>query len=125
MQFLKKNIWTICCLTLVVLLGSVDSAFAQGATKAQDLMGTAQSKAVAVFKSVKAIIFVVGGFGLVALAFMAIFGKLDWKKFAMLAVGLAILAAAGAIVDYSTGAGTGTELADTFGKDLTYDGTRS
>ena len=96
MQFLKKNIWTICCLTLVVLLGSVDSAFAQA--KAQDLMGTAQSKAVAVFKSVKAIIFVVGGFGLVALAFMAIFGKLDWKKFAMLAVGLAILAAAGAVV---------------------------
>ncbi len=123
MQFLKKNIWTICCLTLVVLLGSVDSAFAQA--KAQDLMGTAQSKAVAVFKSVKAIIFVVGGFGLVALAFMAIFGKLDWKKFAMLAVGLAILAAAGAIVDYSTGAGTGGELADTFGKDLSYDGTRS
>lgn len=123
MQFLKKNIWTICCLTLVVLLGSVDSAFAQA--KAQDLMGTAQSKAVAVFKSVKAIIFVVGGFGLVALAFMAIFGKLDWKKFAMLAVGLAILAAAGAIVDYSTGAGTGGELADTFGKDLNYDGTRS
>ena len=123
MQFLKKNIWTICCLTLVVLLGSVDSAFAQA--KAQDLMGTAQSKAVAVFKSVKAIIFVVGGFGLVALAFMAIFGKLDWKKFAMLAVGLAILAAAGAIVDYSTGAGAGSELADTFGKDLSYDGTRS
>ena len=42
MQFLKKNIWTICCLTLVVLLGSVDSAFAQA--KAQDLMGTAQSR---------------------------------------------------------------------------------
>ena len=109
MQFIKSNICTIFCVALMVLLGSVDNAFA-----VDDLMGTAQGKAVAVFKSVKAIIFVVGGFGLVTLAFMAIFGKLDWKKFAMLAVGLAILAAAGAIVDYATGDTEGSALGDTF-----------
>lgn len=114
MQFLKKNIWTICCIALIMVIGTVDNAFAQNVSKAT-LMGTAQSKAVAVFVSVKKIIFVVGGFGLVALAFMAIFGKLDWKKFAMLAVGLAILAAAGAIVDYATGASQGTNLGDSFG----------
>jgi len=53
---------------------------------------------------------------LVALAFMAIFGKLDWKKFSMLAVGLAILAAAGAIVDYATGDDAGADFSDSFGK---------
>ena len=111
MQFLKKNILTICCMALVVLFGTVDNAFA---VNSGDLMTTAQGKAVAVFISVKKIIFVVGGFGLVALAFMAIFGKVDWKKFAALATGLAILAAAGAIVDYATGATEGGKLKDNF-----------
>lgn len=110
MQFIKNNICTICCVAMIALMGSTD-AFAT-----DDLMGTAQSKAVAVFRSVKQIIFVVGGFGLVALAFMAIFGKMDWKKFSMLAVGLAILAAAGAIVDYATGDSQGSKLSDTFGQ---------
>lgn len=111
MQFLKNNILTICCMALIVLFGTVDNAFA---VSSGDLMSTAQNKAVNVFVSVKKIIFVVGGFGLVALAFMAIFGKVDWKKFAALATGLAILAAAGAIVDYATGATEGTNLKDSF-----------
>lgn len=114
MQFIKNNILTMCCVALIVLMGTVDNALAN------DLMKTANDKAVAVFKSVKQIIFVVGGFGLVALAFMAIFGKLDWKKFSMLAVGLAILAAAGAIVDYATGSSSGSQLSDTFGKSVNY-----
>lgn len=109
MRFIKKNICTILCLALFVVLGTTDAAFAQ-----VDLVDTAQGKAVAVFKAVKSIIFIVGGFGLVVLAFMAIFGKLDWKKFSMLAVGLAILAAAGSIVDYATGDSEGTQLGDTF-----------
>ena len=116
-SFIKNNILTLCCMTIMILLGTADGALAAGT---YDLMGTAQKKAVAVFISVKAIIFVVGGFGLVALAFMAIFGKLDWKKFSMLAVGLAILAAAGAIVDYATGANKGSQLSDTFGQSVNY-----
>lgn len=114
MNFIKNNILTICCVALIVLMGTADNALAN------DLMKTANNKAVAVFKSVKQIIFVVGGFGLVALAFMAIFGKLDWKKFSMLAVGLAILAAAGAIVDYATGSSAGGQLSDTFGQSVNY-----
>lgn len=109
-SFIKKNILTICCVAVIVMMGSAGDAFAQTV----DLMGTAKNKAANVFTSVKQIVFVVGGFGLVALAFMAIFGKLDWKKFAALAVGLAILAAAGAVVDYATGAEEGGKLKDTF-----------
>lgn len=66
-------------------------------------MGTAKAKAFTTFNNVKSIIFIVGGFGLVLLAFGAIFGKIKWSAFASLAVGLAILAAAGAIVRYATG----------------------
>lgn len=121
MQFIKRNILTICCMAVIMLMGSVESAFA---VSSSDLMGVAQGKAVTVFKSVKTIIFVVGGFGLVALAFMAIFGKIDWKKFAALAVGLAILAAAGAIVDYATGATQGGDMSDTFGKGVSGGGVK-
>lgn len=113
MQFIKKNIWTILCLALFVVLGTVDGAYAAD----RDILDTARTKTVAVFTAVKSIIFIVGGFGLVVLAFMAIFGKLDWKKFSMLAVGLAILAAAGAIVEYATGTSdqVASDLGDTFG----------
>jgi sugar/nucleoside kinase (ribokinase family) len=65
------------------------------------------------------IIFIVGGFGLVGIAFQAIFGKVKWTWFAGLAVGLAILAAAGAIVNYASGdqmgAGATADVVDTFG----------
>jgi hypothetical protein len=113
MKFLKKNFCTILTLALVLFVSlTVDAEAAGGGAS---VMGHAKSKAVNVFKAVKAIVFVVGGFGLVALAFQAIFGKVKWQWFASLAVGLAILAAAGAIVDYSTGSvTTSDELKDSF-----------
>ena len=98
MRFLKKNFWTLSCLALVMVMAVSGNALADGNT----LMETAQTKA-SVFSSVKTIIFIVGGFGLVGLAFQAIFGKVKWPWFASLAVGLAILAAAGSIVEYATG----------------------
>ena len=48
-------------------------------------------------------------------AFAAIFGKVNWKWFAALAVGLAILAAANAVVQYAAGSKAGTGVTDTFG----------
>ena len=109
MKFLKKNFWTICswAFVLVVIAGS---AFAQeGATAAQtgqDLMGAAQNKMKEIFRNVRIITFILGGFGLVGIAYQAIIGKVKWSWFAGLAVGLALLAAAGAIIDYATGDGT-------------------
>ena len=97
MNFIKNNIWTFCLTAVFCIL-----AFA-GDASAQSVMQTSQQKALNVFTSVKTIIFVVGGFGLVGIAFAAIFGKVNWKWFASLAVGLAILAAAGSVVNYATG----------------------
>ena len=98
MQFLKNNIWTLCLVALFGLFAFTGDAAAQGS-----VMELGKTKALNVFTSVKTIIFVVGGFGLVGIAFAAIFGKINWKWFAALAVGLAILAAAGSIVNYATG----------------------
>lgn len=102
MNFLKKNIWTICLILAFVLISG--TAMAAGTGEGQNsLMDIAKSKAGTTFQNVKSIVFIVGGFGLVVLAFGAIFGKIKWSAFASLAVGLAILAAAGAIVKYATG----------------------
>ena len=106
MQFIKKNIWTMVAMIFVVTIAMMGDA------AADDVMGLALTKTRNVFEKVKSIIFGLGGFGLVAVAFLAIFGKVNWKWFAGLAVGLAILAAANAVVQYS--AGTSAGLQDTF-----------
>ena len=107
MNFVRKNILTFSLMLVFCVLALAPEASAT-------VMDTALQKGSETFKAVKSIIFLVGGFGLVALAFFAVFGKLKWTWFASLAVGLAILAAAGAIIDYATNTGgAGTSNADT------------
>ena len=95
---------------------------------AASVFESARTKLVDLFKNAKMIIFIIGGFGLVALAFQAIFGKIKWAWFAALAFGLAVVAAAGAIVNYAanTNKATGGEFKDTLGSNsdmsMTYDG---
>ena len=114
MNFIKNNIWTLCLVALFCVFG-----FAGDAAAGSSVMGNATDKAKSVFNSVKKIIFVVGGFGLVGVAWAAIWGKINWKWFGALAVGLAILAAAGSIVDYATGDGD-AGLGDTFSSTTSY-----
>ncbi len=101
MNFIKNNIWTLCLVALFFVCGFAGDASAT--VTGTTVMSTATDKATNVFKSVKTIIFVVGGFGLVGVAWGAIWGKINWKWFGALAVGLAILSAAAAIVQYATG----------------------
>lgn len=121
MNFIKNNIWTFAAVMLVALFGLIEPAAAQS-TSGGSVMGIAATKALNAFKATRTIIFIVGGFGLVGIAFAAIFGKINWKWFAALAVGLGILAAAGAIVKYATtqegntntGTGYGNQFGDTY-----------
>ena len=97
---------------IVALVFVATDAFAAGTGNAtakanvlgstNDVFGTVLSRMVTTFQNVRSVIFVVGGFGLVGLAFAAIFGKVKWSWLAALAVGLAIVAVAGAVVDYVT-----------------------
>ena len=54
------------------------------------------------FKSVRTMVLIFGGFGLVVLAVAAILGKVKWAALGALAAGLAIVAVAGKVVDYAT-----------------------
>lgn len=110
MSFLKKNFWTLSCLVLLIAMGMCGDAWADGAS----IMDTAATKARNTFDKVKTITFILGGFGLVGIAFQAVMGKVKWTWFAGLAVGLGILGAAGSIVEYATGSTT-AELESSFG----------
>jgi len=111
MKFLKNNFMSTLCMTLLF------SAVMMGDSYAATVFGTAANKLVELFKNAKMVIFVIGGFGLVALAFQAIFGKIKWAWFAALAFGLALVAAAGAIVNYAanTNSAAGSHFGDTLG----------
>ena len=91
------------------------SAFAQNGTPEGPFL-TVVTKLVDAFVNTRTVIFVVGGFGLVGLAVGAIFGKVNWKWFASLAIGLVIVAVAGAIITYTTNTNIktlGTDFSDT------------
>lgn len=111
MKFLKSNMLSIMSMTFLFSLAMLGDA------AAGTVFGTAAGKLVDLFKNAKMIIFVIGGFGLVALAFQAIFGKVKWAWFAALAFGLAVVAAAGAIVNYAanTTSAAGHKFGDSLG----------
>lgn len=115
MTFLKNNFWTLFSLALVLMVAMTSDASAAGIVQGNTVVGAAVTKAGNVFKSVRTIVFVIGGFGLVGLAVQAIFGKVKWPWFGALAVGLGVLAAAGAVIEYATGSNvTTTNYQDTF-----------
>ena len=111
MTFLKSNILSILSMTFIFSVAMLGDA------SAETVFGTAAGKLVDLFRNAKMVVFVIGGFGLVALAFQAIFGKIKWAWFAALAFGWAVVAAAGAVVNYAantTGA-AGNRFGDTLG----------
>ena len=111
MKFLKSNMLSIMSMTFLfslVMLGDAAAA---------SVFGTAIDKMANLFTNAKLVIFMIGGFGLVALAFQAIFGKVKWAWFAALAFGLAVVAAAGAIINYAanTNNAVGASFKDSLG----------
>jgi hypothetical protein len=112
MKFLKNNIFSILAMTFLFTLVMMDGSYAAS------VFESARTKLVDLFKNAKMVVFVIGGFGLIALAFQAIFGKVKWPWFAALAFGLAVVAAAGAIVNYAanTDGAAGNKFNDSLGE---------
>ena len=92
---MNKTLKVMGQLAIVAALCFAGSAFAT------DIFRTASDKMGQLFVNVRMIVFIMGGFALVGFAIAAIFGKLEWKKVAILAVGLALLAVAQQVVQYA------------------------
>ena len=90
-------------LSLALLVGVVFFAGDAAAAEGDTFMKILLDKAFSLFGATKKVIFVVGAFGLICLAVAAIFGKMAWKTFVYLALGLAVVAAAGMVINYATG----------------------
>ena len=71
MKNLKKML-VLCSLALVFTAVLADASYAES------VMETGMKKALVLFQHIKTIIFVVGAFGLIGIAFQAIFGKVIW-----------------------------------------------
>lgn len=109
MRFIRKNFWTMLAIAFVITLSFTGEAAAQ-----QTFFSITKNKLLTLFVNVKNTVFIIGGFGLVAVAFAAIFGKINWKWFAGLAAGLAILAAASMAIEYVTAGNQTQNMGDTF-----------
>ena len=125
MKFLKNNIFTLLSMAFLFTMVMMGDASAQvgtatsiGDTSHSSVFGTARGKLLNLFRNAKMVVFVIGGFGLIALAFQAVFGKVKWAWFAALAFGLAVVAAAGAIVEYASNtSGDSSGFSDSLGGD--------
>ena len=69
-------------------------------SKGSDALETITRRAALVVVGLKPIVYVFAGFGLIAFAWMAIFGKLSWKWFANIAMGLFLVANMGRFIEY-------------------------
>ena len=122
MNFLKNNALSILSMTFLftmIMLG--DASAAPAAPAGKTVFTSAAEKLIQLFRNAKMVVFIIGGFGLIALAFQAIFGKVKWAWFAALGFGLAVVAAAGAIINYAANTRTGGEsFSDSLGNNYGY-----
>jgi len=107
LNFLQFNKMTlIFCLVLFAVVVIPETAWAVSAVNPASspaIFKIAKDKLINLFNNSQAVLFVIGGFGLIGLSFQAIFGKVKWGWFSSLAFGLAIVGIAGSLINWVTG----------------------
>lgn len=94
---------------VVAYLFGVDDVLAQEASGGGSSSGSSSviaqigQRAAVAIEYIKPIAYILGGFGLIGLAWGAIFGKLNWKWFGSLAIGLFLIAYMGMAIDFFVG----------------------
>ena len=97
--FLKTTGWVV----IVGILIWADHVWAaKSAQSTQSAFQNAYNTLHATFVQARSVVYVLSGFGLIGVAVGAIFGKINFKWLAMICIGLAMLAGADNIVNYST-----------------------
>ncbi len=94
-------------LTLCISLLCVSDAFADST-----LFSELTSKGSEIFTGMRDIIYVVSGFGIVAVAIGGFFGTFNWKWLSSIIVGLMVLATTAAWINYVTDGSGGSKIGD-------------
>lgn len=102
----KELLLSLAVIAIFVVLGMSDAWADSGAEnekgETSTVIGKVRERAIVVIEHIKAIAYIMGGFGLIGLAWGAIFGKINWKWFGSLAIGLFIISWMGMTIDYFT-----------------------
>lgn len=117
----SKNAMVALVAIVLAAIFCIEPAFATGST---DIFANLQTKANTTFQNVRTIAFIIAGFGIVAIAVMAYFGRFNFKHLAGLIGGLILLSAAAAFIQFTTTGNTSSgaisfnpaDLGDTFAK---------
>jgi len=97
-------------LALVALFGVI--LYTTGALADEsggNAFGVATGKLNTLFNNVRSVFYILAAFGLIGMAAAALLGKIQWKWLFALVFGVAIVAGAGYIIDYSLNTTSGVE----------------
>lgn len=94
----NKKYLSFMMVILLLLVCVPTDAWADG-----NIFTQVRNKAVRFLVDSKGVVYILGGFGLVGFAFMAIFNKISWKWFANIAISLFLVAVTGMFISYFTG----------------------
>ena len=78
-------------------------AFAAAADKTSGIFSALQKAGSEIFVGLREIIFVVSGFGIIAVAIGGFFGNLNWKWLAAIGIGLFVISTTSAVISYMVG----------------------
>ncbi len=95
MKFNSKSFWCSAFIILAVCLFALDASAASN-----NILVQVRNRAVSLLIALRPLIFLIAGFGLIGFAWGAIFGKINWKWFANIAIGLFLVANVGLFIDY-------------------------
>ena len=92
---LAKDVAVMSLVTALIWVVGTEDAWAT-------VISSVRARAVEVIEHYKPVVYIMGGFGLIGVAWGAIFGKMNWKWFANLSIGLFLVAWMGSVIDYFT-----------------------
>ena len=102
---MKKLLKTLAVVAVFGVVLYAFGAFAQQTNSNSGGLSSVTSTLANLFKEIKTVFFVLAAFGIIGLAAAALLGKVQWKWLFALVFGVAIVGAAGYIVDYASGTG--------------------
>jgi len=97
-QFLKLFVFSLLAVVMLPIDAFADTVISGG--NVGGIFKSISAKAADAVANISQLAYILAGFGMVAFTFGAIFGKLSWKHFGNIAIGLMMVASSGMIIEF-------------------------